>query len=225
MAISYAGKLGESTTAGATTSITFDQNVRAGSLVIVAYGGKAGSSLSASSVADDVGNTYTRHQRASSLAAVGIAYLRVPNAIASGATLTVTWSTTPTFAWVSAHAYEGASGTPTDTDTGTGVSTTATVSVSVTGSDWLTFATVGLPYDWSVAGETGANSSTLRDDNNKTGSAPWLQCASRNGTTGSTHSPGVVYGTSVDWYAVAASFPYEALPISGSGANTGLWAV
>jgi hypothetical protein len=129
-------------------------------------------------------------------------------------------------AWVSAHAYEGASGTSTDTDTATGVTTTATATVNVSGSDWLTVGVVGLPYDYAAAGQTGANSSTIRDSNNRTTAAPWLEMSSRNGTSGSTHAPGVVYTVSVDWYAVAVSWPYLAMPSSsGVSQNTGLWGV
>lgn len=225
MAIAYNAKLVESTSATTTVAVTTTSAAKAGSLIVVAYGGKAASSLSGSSVTDSNGNTYTRHQRASSLAAIGIAYTRTASALASGATITLTWNTAPTVSWVSVHAFEGASGTATDTDTNTGVGTTATATVNVSGSDWLTFAVVGLPYDWSVAGESGANSSTLRDDNNKTGSGPWLQCSSRNGTSGATHSPGVVYGVSVDWYAVSVSWPYQAMPTGGNQNNSALWAV
>lgn len=225
MAITYAAKLGETTSTGTTITLTTSAAAKAGSLVVVAYGGKAGSSLSASAVSDSVNGSYTRYQRAATLAAVGLAYLRIPKALPSGSTITLTWNTSPSVSWVSAHAYEGAAGTTTDTDSNTGYSPTASVSVSVTGSDWLTVAVVGLPYDWSVANEVGANSSTLRDDNNRGGSGPWLQMASRNGTSGSTHSPGVTYQVDVDWYAVAASFAYQAMPVGGNAANSGLWAV
>jgi hypothetical protein len=226
MAITHAGKLAESTTASGTVAVTVGQNVKRGSLVVVAIGGKAASSISVSSVTDSASHSYTLYQRASALAPICIAYVRTTSAIPSGGTITVTWSGTPSVSWVSAHAFEGAGGTRTDASTSTGVSTTAVSSVSVSGSDWLSFAVVGLPYDYGVAGETGANSSTLRDDNDRNSAAPWLQCASRNGTSGSTHSPGVVYGTSVDWYTVAVSWPYEALPLGGGGGqNSGLWAV
>lgn len=225
MAITYAAKLGESTTAGATTTITTASAAKAGSLIVVAFGGKAAASLTASSVSDGT-NTYTRHQRASTSAAVGIAWFRLANELASGSTITVTWSSTPTVAWVSAHAFEGASGTNTDTDTLTGSSATASATVNVSGSDWLTVAVVGLPSDFDAQNQVGANSSTIRDSNGRTTAAPWLEMVSRNGTSGTTHSPGVTYQISVTWYAVAVSWPYLAMPSSSQRSqNTALWGV
>lgn len=224
MAIPYGSKLGESTTASTTVNLTTSAQAKAGSLVVVAFGGKAGSSLSASSVTIG-GTAATLHQRASSLANVGVAWLRITSALASGSTITIVWNTAPTVSWLSAHSFEGASGTATNTSSNSGVSTTATSSVTVSGNDWLTVGVVGLPYDYGIASETGANSSTLRDDNARTSAAPWLQMSSRNGTSGSTHAPGVVYQVSVDWYAVAVSWPYQAMPTGGGGQNSGLWAV
>lgn len=224
MAIAYGAKIGESTSTSTTVNLTTSADAKAGSLVVVAFGGKAGSTLTASSVTIG-GTAATLHQRSSSLANVGLAWVRVTSALASGSTITLVWNTAPSVSWLSAHSFEGASGTATNTSSNSGVSTTATSSVTVSGSDWLTIGVVGLPYDYGVAGESGANSSTLRDDNNRSSSAPWLQVASRNGTSGSTHAPGVVYQVSVDWYAVAVSWPYQAMPTGGGGQNSGLWAV
>lgn len=227
MAISYGAKLFESTTATQTVKTTVGSTVKNGALVVVAIGGKRATyslDVAAVDVTDSVGNTYQIVTSPDTLAMVGIAWTRTAAPMTTSSWIQVKYNGTPSKSWISAHSYENASGTKTDSATSTGTGTTATATVSVSGSDWLTFATIGLPYDFNVAGQVAANSSTLRDDNGAT-SAPWLEAASRNGTTGSTHAPGVVYGTSIPWRAVAVSWPYEALPTGGKNQNNGLWAV
>lgn len=227
MAINYGAKLFETATVAQTIQTTLGATVKAGSLVVVAIGGKRSTynlDVTAGNVTDSVGNTYQIATSPDTLAMVGIAWTRTIAPMTTSDWIKVKYNGTPTKTWLSAHSFENASGTKTDSSTATGSIVTATSTVNVSGSDWLSFAVVGLPYDHTVTGESGANSSTLRDSNAVT-SAPWLQAASRNGTTGSTHAPGVTYTVAIPWRVVAVSWPYEALPTGGRNANSGLWAV
>lgn len=229
MAITYGGKLAESTTASTTVTINVDQDVPSGSLVVVAFGGRSTATFSASSV--KYGTTdFTLHQRSDSTSlpapqCIGLAYLRTGSMIPTGGSLVMTWNRAPSVSWVAAHAFEGAGGTAHDTGSASGTGTSWVAEVDVTGSDWLSLASVSLPFDFSVSA-SGANSCILRDNNDADSLAkrPWMLLASRNGTTGSTHSPGAT-GASVPFYAVSVSFPYEAMPTGGGGQNSGLWAV
>lgn len=227
MAISYGANLFATTTVAKTVSTNLGTSVKAGALVVVAIGGSRSTynlDVTAANVTDRLGNTYQVATRPDTLAMVGIAWTRTVAPMTTSDWIQVVYNGTPTKSWISAYSFEGASGTKTSSATASGSGVTAAATVSVSGSDWLTFGVVGLPQDHTVTGETGANSSTLRGDNNVT-SAPWLEAASRNGTTGTTHAPGVTFTVAIPWRAVAVSWPYEALPTGGKNVNNGLWAV
>jgi hypothetical protein len=230
MAIVYGAKLAESTTAATTVTVTTGAAIKAGSLIVVAFGGRASAALSASSF--KYGDTsFTLHQRSDSVSlpapqCIGLAYWRTPSAIASGASLVMTWSRAPTVSWVSVHSFEGATGTAHDTGSANGTATSWVAAVDVTGSDWLSVAAVSLPFEYNVS-SSGANSSTERDTNGASseGTRPWMGVASYNGTTGATHSPGLG-GSSRPFYTVSVSFGYEAAGGGGGGGqNSGLWGV
>lgn len=218
MAITYANKLFETTAAATTNRQTVGQNVKAGSLVWLALGGtRSGSNLAPVAVTDSKGNTYDlRNFAPSTSSAIGNVFARIAQPLTAGVDwIEVHWNGTPSKAWISAHAFEGASGTPDDYGSSyiTG-STTISHTVNVTGSDWLVLAAIALPFDFNATSETAINSMTKRDDNNATSAAPWMSCFSRNGTTGSSLAAGASYSISLYGRVAAVSFPFQAMPTS-----------
>lgn len=212
MAITDAGKLFESTNTNIAVSLSLGQAVKAGSLLVMALGGqRSGANLDVSSISDTKGNTWDWKTFASSYRMAGVAWCRTPVAMSTSDKITLRWNGTPSYCWKSCHAFEGAAGTPTEEESRSGQSTTASVTLDVTGSDWLTVASVIFPYDYGVS-STPLNSSTSQDNNGNTTSAPWCECVSRNGTSGSTHTIGLgSLASSLVYAIVGVSFPYEAL--------------
>jgi hypothetical protein len=218
MAITHVGKLFENSSTAQSQQINLGQTVKAGTLICIALCGRRGSPLDVAAITDSKGNSWSWIFRSSVDRGMGVAWCRTPSAMTTSDWIRVQWNGTPSHAWKSAHAFEGAGGTPTGTALAVSSTntTTAVANVPVTGSDWLTFASVILPYEFGISRQAGANSSTLRDDNAAASSAPWCECASRNGTTGSSHSPGVVYAVPIYWGCAAVSFPFEAMPAGRS---------
>lgn len=211
MAINYGAKLFESENTNISVSLALDSSVKAGSLICIALAGKrSGSSLNVSTITDTKGNAWDWKFYASTYRGVGVAWCRTPVAMTTSDRITVRWNGTPTYCWKSAHSFEGASGTPDEEATAAGTGSTASVTLDVTGSDWLTFATIMLPNDYGVTA-TPLNSSTSRDTNGHAGSSPWAECFSRNGTTGSTHVAGASFTASLQYAIAGVSFPAEAL--------------
>jgi len=237
MAITYKTKLVEATGTSKTQTITTSGAVKAGAVVVVACGGRTSTSgIYPTSVTDSTGNTWTiqKHPSPSNLASVAIAWTRAASPMASGATITITWSGTPTGgAWYSAHHWEGAGQTKIGSGSTSTTSTALVGSASVTGSDWLGLTVIGLPYDWlNTASETpaagvSANNSTRLDNNNAYTAAPWFEIAYLNGTSGSTWVGGTNVSVAIPYYAVTVTLPYEAMPTAASARNqnSGLWAV
>jgi hypothetical protein len=217
MAITDIGKLFESTSTTDPKTHTLGLTIKAGTLICMALGGtRSGSNLDISSITDSKGNTWDWRSYPSTTAFAAVAWTRVGTAMTTSDTVTVNWNGSPSVAWVSAHGFENASGTPTDEGTGTGFGSTASVTLDVTGSDWLAFGTMSLPSDFGVD-VTAINSGTLQDDNARASAAPWCECVSRNGTTGSTYSVGGSFTASLTWRMAGVTFPYEALPTGGRG--------
>lgn len=214
MAITDAGKLFESEVKTKSTNHTLGLAIKEGTLICIALAGKrSGAYLNVSSITDSAGNVWDWRMFQSQYRAAGVAWCRVASAMSTSDFVTVNWNGTPTYAWKSAHAFLNASGTPTDEDTNNGNSSTASVALSVTGSDWLAFGVVILP-DATSGGLTILNSGISQDDNAHSGTTPWAECFSRNGTTGSTYTAGATLPSSQQWGAVAVSFPYLAMPAS-----------
>ena len=212
MAITDAGKLFESQSTARVATHTLGQAVKAGSLIVIGLGGvRNGSILNLASISDTRGNAWQWEMFSSSYRAAGIAWCRTQAPMTTGDRITVTWNGTPSYAWKSGHAFEGASANPTDRDTRNGSSSSPSVSLGVSGSDWLTVACMCLPYEYAVSA-TPLNSSTSQDDNGATSSAPWIELFSRNGTSGSTHTIGGSIGISVPYAIAGVSFPFEAMP-------------
>ena len=221
MAITDAGKLFESENTNIAVSLALGQAVKAGSLIAIYLGGqRSGANLDVSSIADTKGNVWDWKTLASSYRMAGIAWCRTGVAMSTADRITVRWNGTPSYCWKSAHAFEGAAGTPTEEESRSGTATTASVTLNVTGSDWLTLASVIFPYDYGVAG-TPLNSSISQDDNANTTAAPWCEGLSRNGTSGSTHTIGLgSLVASLPYAMVGVSFPAEALtapPVAKTG--------
>jgi hypothetical protein len=211
MAITYGAKLFESEATNQSGSSILLSAVPAGGLVCIALAGKrSGSSLNVSTITDIYGNTWDWKFYPSTYRAVGVAWCRTSVAMAIGSTIRVSWNGTPTYAWKSAHSFSGASGTPTEEATAAGTGSSASVTLDVSGSDWLTFASIMLPDDYAVTA-TPLNSMTSRDDNGNTTSSPWAECFSRNGTVGTTHTAGASFVASVSYAVAGVSFPAEAL--------------
>ncbi len=222
MAITDNGQLFESTSTSDPRTHTLTTSVPAGALIVLYLGGtRSGTSLDLVGVTDSKGNVWQQKTRPSTSAFCAIAWTRTGAAMASGDTITVNWNGTPAKAWVSVHAFLGASSTPTEMDTNSGFSSTASSTLTVAGSDWLTVASVNAPYEYGVT-MTPINSSISQDDNGAASSAPWCEAFSRNGTTGTTHSIGGSFVVGVQWAIAGVSFPSEAIsPPAGVGRVSG----
>jgi len=218
MAITDNGKLFESTSTSDPRTHTLTTSVPAGALIVLYLGGtRSGSNLDLVGVTDSKGNVWQKKTRPSTISFCGIAWTRTGSPMVSGDTITVNWNGTPSKAWVSAHAFLGASSTSTDTGTGSATSSTASETLTVDGSDWLTVASVNAPYEYGVT-MTPINSSISQDDNGAATAAPWCEAFSRNGTTGTTHAIGGTFVVSLPWAIAAVSFPAEAIsPPAGVG--------
>ncbi len=214
MAITYGAKLFESESTAKTAEHTFGAAVKAGALICIAITGKrSGAYLNISSITDSKGNVWDWKIFQSQFRTCAVAWARVASAMSTSDFVTVTFTGTPTYAWKSAHSFEGASGTPIDQQTGNGTGSTASVSLGVSGSDWLTVGVVMLPN--ATAGSlTPLNSSTSRDDNGHSGTTPWAEFFSRNGTSGSSHVIGATLPSSQQWGCAGVSFPFLAMPAS-----------
>lgn len=222
MAITYGAKLfeTESTAKGHTPALT--SAVKAGSLICIALTGKrSGAYLNLSSITDSRGNVWDWRIFQSQIRTCAVAWTRTSAAMSIGDGISINWNATPTYAWKSAHSFEGASGTPIDQATASGTGTSASASVSVSGSDWLTFAAVMLA-DATSGGLTPLNSGLSRDDNGHSGTTPWAECFSRNGTSGSSYVAGATLPASQQWAVCAVSFPFLAMPASPARAVPGL---
>lgn len=214
MAIAYGAKLFESEGTSKTTVHTFGASVKAGALIVVMVTGKRpGAYHNISSVTDSKGNTYQWRMFESEFRACGIAWTRTAAAMTTADSITFSWNGTPTYSWKSAHTFEGASGSATATATASGTGTTASTSVAVTGSDWLVCGVVMLPNATS-GGLTILNSGISRDNNAHSGTTPWAEGWSRNGSTGSTYTAGATLPTSQQWAVCAVSWPFLAMPAS-----------
>lgn len=216
MAITDVGKLYETTSTANPRQNTLGQTLKAGTLICLALGGtRSGSNLDVSAITDSKGNAWDWETWPCSYCFTGVAWTRIAEAMGTSDWIKVQWNGTPSKAWISAHAFEGASGTPTDRDVQIGTSSTVAVTLSVAGSDWLTFASCNLPYDYGVT-MTPINSSVSQDDNAAASAAPWCECFSRNGTSGSTHQIGATTVISLAYKIAGVSFPFEAMPAPAS---------
>lgn len=218
MAINDAGKQFETEWSG-TDPKTFALTapVKSGGVIVLFMGGvRNAASLSVTSVKDTKGNVYQVRQVASTTRFCAIAWARTDQPMGTADSVTVDFSGGPSDCWVSGHVFEGADPTAIQTIAGNGNSTTVGATLQVTGSDWLTLSVVCLPYDAGVT-ITPANSSISQDDNGHASTPPWIECFSRNGTTGTSHTCGGTVSSAVQYAAVGVSLPALALP---SGART-----
>jgi hypothetical protein len=222
MAINYGAKLFESEVTTKTTNHFLTAAVKAGSLICIALVGKrSGAYLNIASIYDFFGNIWDWRIFQSQFRTAAVAWTRTSAAMPAGSGIGITWNGTPTYAWKSAHSFEGASGTPTDEQTGNGSGSSAAVSLSVAGSDWLTFGVVMLP-DATSGGLTPLKSGISRDDNGHSGTTPWAECFSRNGTSGSSHTIGASLPSAQQWGFAGVSFPFLAMPASPARVVPGL---
>lgn len=222
MAINYGAKLFETEITAKSHTPAITAAVKAGALIVIAMTGKrSGANLNLSSITDANGNVWDWRIFQSQYRTACIAWTRTNAPMSAGAGIAITWNGTPTYAWKSAHSFEGAAGTPIDEQTASGSGSTASVSVAVSGSDWLTASVVMLP-DATAGGLTPLNSGLSRDDNGHSGSTPWAETFSRNGTTGTSYVAGATLPSSQQWAICAVSFPFLAMPASPARAVPGL---
>ena len=222
MAINYGAKLFETESTAKSHTPAITSAVKAGALVVLCMNGKrSGANLNISSILDTNGNVWDWRIFQSQFRTAAVAWTRTSAAMPIGSGIGITWNGTPTYAWKSAHSFEGASGTPIDEVTASGNSGTASVNVGVSGSDWLVVSTLILP-DATAGGITILNSGVSRDDNAHSGSTPWTECWSRNGTTGTVYTAGATLPSSQTWGICAVSFPFLAMPASPARAVPGL---
>lgn len=217
MAIPYGAKLFESEATSRVTAHPLGAAVKAGSLLCIAVAGKRpGAYLNLASIGDTRGNRWAWRMFQSEFRAVGVAYCRTDVPMSASDRITVSWNGTPSYAWKSAHSFEGAGADPLGTDTNSGTSGTASEAVAVAGSDWLVFGAVMLPNAGS-GGLTLLNSAVSRDDNGHSGPTPWAECFSRNGSGGGSYTGGATLPGTQQWGVCVVSFPALAMP-GGSGA-------
>lgn len=211
MAILYGAKLFESTSLTRGISHTVLSTVKEGALICIALAGKrSGAYLNVASIIDSKGNVYEWEVAASEYRMTGVAWTQTKAAMTVGDTIKITWNGTPSYAWKSAHTFEGADASESEKDHAYGASSTAAITLDVDGSDWLTFASVMAPYaDGPTL--TPLNSSTSRDSNGAS-SRPYTECFSRNGTTGTTHTIGASGIPGGSWSITGVSFPFQAMP-------------
>ena len=222
MAISYGAALFESEVTTKTTAHTLGAAVKAGALICIAITGKrSGTNLNVSSISDTKGNTWDWKIFQSQYRAACVAWTRTSTAMSTSDSITVSFNGTPTYAWKSAHSFEGADGTPISEVTGSGSSSTASVALTVSGSDWLSFSVVILP-DETSGSLTPLNSGTSRDDNGHSGTTPWAECFSRNGTSGTSYTAGATLPSSQQWACCGVTFPYLAMPSSPARSGFGM---
>ena len=222
MAITYGAKLFESEATTKTTAHTLTAAAKAGALVVIALNGKrSGANLNIASITDTQGNVWDWRIFQSQFRTAAVAWCRIGAAMTTADKITVSWNGTPTYSWKSCHSFEGAAGVPIDEVTASGNSGTASVSVGVSGSDWLVVSALILP-DATAGGLTILNSGVSRDDNGHSGSTPWAEAFSRNGTSGSTYVAGATLPSSQTWGLCAVSFPFLAMPASPARAVPGL---
>jgi hypothetical protein len=215
MAITYGAKLFESYSLVRSVSSTIGSTVKAGSLICIALAGKrTGAYLDVASITDSAGNTWQWDMAQSEYRACGVAWTRTKSVMPIGAQILVTWNGTPSYAWKSAHTFEGASGDATEQKHGFGTSSTASIGLNVAGSDWLAFGVIMAPYA-DAPTLTPLNSGVSRDDNATT-SRPWAECLSYNGTTGVGYGMGASGVTGGSWAIAGVSFPYEGLAASAA---------
>jgi hypothetical protein len=224
MAITDAGKQFESAFSGTDPKkLTFTAPIKAGGLVVLFMGGKrTAANLSVVSVKDTQNNTYKVYQWASTTRFAAIAIARTVQPMGTDDSVTVDFSGGPTYAWVSGHVFEGASDVPIGTVAAQANSSTVGAILPVSGSDWLTLVVATLPYDAGVT-ITPINSSISQDDNAASGSPPWIECFSRNGTTGTTHTCGGSVPSALQYGAVGVSLPALALPSGTRAAQPVFW--
>lgn len=211
MAINYLAKLCESASMTNPCVVPLTAGCAANSMVLVALA-KRTSGSGGVTVVDSSGNTYTVVVGLSNnLGRAFVAYCRTPVALTTSHTLTVTWGSAGTDAWISAHAYDNVFGTAhyTVSTAGTGASPQAIV--EVTGSDWLAFGTLYFPTQTSLT-VTPVSSNLSRDDTTSSDA----ECFSRNGTSGTTHTVGGTIPSATQWSGAAASFLVDP---SGSGSG------
>ena len=211
MAITYGAKLFESVSLVRSVSSTIGTAVKEGALICIALAGKrTGAYLNVASITDSKGNTYEWETAQSEYRACGVAWTRTKADMPIGSQILITWNGTPSYAWKSAHSFEGASGDATEQKHGFGTSSTAGIGLNVAGSDWLAFGVIMAPYA-DAPTLTPLNSGVSRDDN-ATAARPWAECLSYNGTTGVGYGIGASGVTGGSWAMTAVSFPALAMP-------------
>ncbi len=221
MAINDAGKQWEDSWSGTDPkSFNFTAAVKAGALIVIYMEGRrSAAALGISKISDSKGNVYQYEQIKSTTKFAAIAWTRTDQPIGVSDQITVDMSGGPGYLWASCHVFEGADDVPTARANYSGTGSTISRTLAVAGSDWLTLAVICLPNRSTVT-TTPLNSSISQDDNS--GTAPYGEGLSRNGTTGSTHTIGVSVTDSTTYSIVAVSFPYKALP-GGRATAALLW--
>lgn len=207
MAISYINKLFENMTPAKTVTVALGFSCKAGSTLIMAVCGEAGSSLTVNSVTDSAGNTWEIEQQSNSGTLVALAWTRTAVALTTSDTVTVGLNQTPGNIWRSCHNFEGASVTADDIQTSWATSTDAFVTVNVTGSDWLAVGAVIFPSDTSLT-TTEVDSSLSRDTRD---TPAYCEIWSRNGTVAGTTRIGATISSAKTRRVIGVSFPAQAL--------------
>lgn len=215
MAITDAGKWGEY--AGATNPKTIvingGANIKAGSLIVVYFGGHSPTTalLGMSKVTDSQGNTYQIKQFQSSYRAAGIAIARTGVALEEDVDwLKFQWNRTPEGAWISIHAFEGADSVWVDSRSANGSGTAFNSTLDTPSGDWLLLETVTFPYEASPS--TTLTGSTVRQDN-ITG-PPSSEGYSLIGSGAGTATVGASLSSSATYGLVAIAVGGKAMPVT-----------
>lgn len=218
MAIPYGGQLFESTSTAGVNKIFLGSSLAAGSLIVIAAGGKrSGSALRLVAVTDSKGQSWGEVAYSSTYRSNAIAHCRVSSEMSTSDWVTIWWNGTPSSAWITGHYFTGASGTAHDSNTGSGgPSATASATVDVPSGEYLVVTAINLAYDFGVT-TTPLNSMTERDVYNA--SPQQREFLSRNTSGGSTFQGGTALSPSVYWSAVTVSFAAEALSAPPAGAR------
>lgn len=213
MAITDVGKLAESSANGRVVTLTTGIAAKAGHLLLLYLGGKHQFLMTPVTVRTSTGEFLDWWFRQSNDRGMGLAWKRLDQPLPAGSTITVTWNRKPYAAWASAHAFEGAAGTPFDVGhtISASNSTNAAHTVATPNADALVVATVIAPYDWGIS-DTPLNSMTKQDDNGASSAGPWIGGYSRNISSGTSFQAGTAIPLPVYWGCAAACFAFEAMP-------------
>jgi hypothetical protein len=219
MAIPYGAQVFESTSTASLQLASLTTTVPAGSLIVVAMGGKrSGSMLDVVGLTDSRGQSWSQKTYPSTVRCMALAWCRTSSTMTTSDWVRWRWNGTPSTCWITGHYFTNASGTAYDSATNgsSGPTATASATVDVPGTEYLVLTAINLTYDYGVT-TTPLNSMTERDT--YTTSPQQREFLSRNTSGGATFEGGTSLSPAAYWSAVSVSFTAEGAAAPPAGAT------